>query len=235
LAASVYRMVGLNKDEELGANQIDLGGIDKILSANSDRLVSSSGLNKFKLLGIVASEGLSHSTTGLEQRLDFSQRCTAYCNDYWRKPLLRVFRLACKTANSPTSGRLPSGLAVDFPNNLVVTADEWSKLRNDNSLWAEKLINLGVINKLEVRNAFFAATDLESQLVPNLILDQTFTDKLMQEELKAIPVQKISNQTQTIPTVDKQEDSKTKLEKAIESLASVDETDLDTAMKDLVN
>lgn len=189
LAASVYRMVGLNKDEELGANQIDLTGIDKILSANSDRLVASSGLNKFKLLGIVASEGLSHSTTGLEQRLDFSQRCTAYCNDFWRKPLLRVLRLACKTANSPTNGRLPSGLAVDFPNNLVVTADEWSKLRNDNSLWAEKLINLGVITKSEVRTAFFLATDLESQLVPNLILDENFTAKLLAEELKQQSVQ----------------------------------------------
>ena len=192
LAASVYRMVGLNKDEELGANQIDLTGIDKILSANSDRLVASSGLNKFKLLGIVASEGLSHSTTGLEQRLDFSQRCTAYCNDFWRKPLLRVFRLACKTPNSPTSGRLPTGLAVDFPNNLIVRADEWAQLRNDNSLWAEKLVNLGVISKSEVRAAFFSFTDLESQLVPNLILDQTFTDRLIKEDLNPpLPVQPV--------------------------------------------
>jgi len=234
LASSVYRMVGLNRDEELGSNQIDLTGIDKILSANSDRLVASSGLNKFKLLGIVASEGLSHSTTGLEQRLDFSQRCGAYCNDFWRKPLLRVYRLACKTANSPTNGKLPRGLQVDFPNNLIVRADEWAQLRNDNSLWAEKLINLGVISKSEVRQSFFAATDLESQLVPNLILDQTFSDRLMQEAINPPPSVSPVQPVQTIPTVDKQENAKTKLEKAIESLASVDETDLTIAMEDLV-
>ena len=181
LVSSIYRMIGLNTDEELGSNQIDLSNVDKILEANVSRLVAASGLNRFKILGTPSSEGLGGTRAGLENRLDFSQRSHAYSCEFWKPHLMKIFRLFCQVKNSPTSGRLPNGLDVNFPPNLTLFPHEVADLRKTNCEWAQIAVTLGLVSKKEVRQAFFSATDLESQLVPNLILDEQFTSQLMDE------------------------------------------------------
>jgi hypothetical protein len=246
LVSSIYRMIGLNENEELGSNQIDLGNVDKVLAANVDRLVAASNLNRFKILGTPASEGLGQSSRGLENRLDFSQRSHSFCVEYWKDHLLRIYRLACKVQGSPTNGKLPSGLDIEFPTNLQIFPDEWGELRKNNSDWAEKLVNLGVISKTEVRLAFFGATGLEAQLIPNIVLNEDFTKKLEESDLKEseeMPKAKSENLSEEdlgqkdsdpIEPKNKSRINLSSIEKALQTLSEVTEDDLDRSMEDLV-
>lgn len=181
LLQSIYRMVGLGTDESLSALQIDLGSVDTILKANLSELVASSGITRQKLLGESAQEGLGQSSRGLESRLEHSQRCLNYSKQFWHDHLLRFYSLICKTQELVGSTPI-TGLSIYFPPNLELFPQEIAELRKLNSEWAQTLTNLGILTKPEIRETFTPSNLLE-QLVPNIVMDQRYTEQLKEEIL----------------------------------------------------
>jgi Protein of unknown function (DUF1073)/Inorganic Pyrophosphatase len=179
--SSIYRMIGMNCDEELGAVQIGLEGVDKILEANDSELLVQTGIVRYKLFGQPAITGLSQASSGLEQKIDHAQRCTEWSRNAWQQHLERVYNLACLSKDSPSKGRSVKGLSVNLTTYPELSPNDWALLRKQNSEWALPFLQDGVISKNEVRQSFFASNDLSSQLVPNLQLHDEFTKKLMEE------------------------------------------------------
>jgi hypothetical protein len=215
--ASIYRMVGMNPDEELGAVQIDLNGVDKLLELNDSELIAESGLPRYKLFGESAKAGLSQSDSGLQQKLDYAQRCTAWSNKHWREHLRRLYNLACRCKDSPTSGREIRGLDVILKTNPTLSPLDWATLRKQNTEWALPTIAAGVLEKTEIREALFAPIDVDQQLIPNITLNEKVTEKMVGDLQRRLDIRDLRRKS-----VD--EDLRRKLENSDPVLEQIDDS-----------
>jgi Protein of unknown function (DUF1073) len=183
LLANSHKMVGMNQNETLGALQIDLNGVDKVLAANDTELLAQSDMVRYKLFGESAHSGLSQSSAGIEQKIDHADRSSRWANDHWADHLTRVYSLVCLAKDSPSGGRRLKGLSVAMRTHPDLSPVEWAELRKLNSEWAIPFINAGVVTKEEIRMSFFDGSKLDSQLIPNLQLHEEYTQQLRDEIL----------------------------------------------------
>lgn len=183
MSKSVLKGLAMDaKNEDVGFISRNYTGVESILKTMMDYLVAETGMVRYKVLGTANAAGLGAEGRGLQDRLEHSLKMATWQRFCWRDNLLYCLRIGLLAQNSPTSGKLPKNLGIQFPPVYELTPEEIAKLYESNVTWVNNAIASGVIGKLEARLSLFGSS--EAILNPQLQLDDRITE-MMEEEVQA--------------------------------------------------
>lgn len=204
MSKSVLKGIAMDaKNEDAGFINRNYGGVQNILETMEGYLVSATGMVRSKILGTSNRAGLGAEGRGVQDRLEHSLKLSSWQRFCWRDNLIYVLRLALLAKDSPTKGRLPKKLNVQFPPVLELSPDEIGELYNSNVNWAKTAIDAGMITQLEARLSLFSGTD--AVLNPQIMLDERVTAQMEQQaNLIRQPLTEPDNGFQT-PNVNSQD------------------------------
>jgi len=132
----------------------NFGGTSEAIDRIMDAIAFYSDVPRYKIFGQSTGGGLGSSAQeGMEER-DWDGRLTAWRSQNWATPYLYLGKLALLAKDGVSRGRLLPGLGVSIPSCLKKSTEEKLSQLDQFATAAQKFIAMGVLDPMEVRQAF---------------------------------------------------------------------------------
>lgn len=179
------------KNEDVGFIHRNYTGVKDILELLIDHMVAESRMVRFKVLGTANRAGLGAEGRGIQDRCEHALKIKAWQRVTWRDHILYILRLALLAKDSPTKGRMPKTLGIQFPIVLDLTPAEIAELYATNVSWAKEAVTNNLLDPLEARIGLFGSNELI--LNPMMTLDERLNQYLEDQLDKKIDNAKENN------------------------------------------
>jgi hypothetical protein len=154
-------------------------GVDPLLNQLQDAFVSEADVPRHRLMGASSRAGLGAEGRGIQDRMEWASLVSAWQQQNWHSHLMHLVKIALSAKDGPTGGRVPEGFGVQFPSILQLDPLEQATAAKT---WGETFsgaITAGILTPLEVRESVYKPNEWPT--VPNVNLDERFTDQLSEQ------------------------------------------------------
>ena len=180
LSKSVLNTIVLDAEDESYENlTTTLSGVDTMLKAIDNRMVSATGMPHTLILGDGASGIFSGGRQEEQQHADFIKR---HQLDSLKRPTNQWNRILMASRKGPTKGKILPGLGWTFRPIFQLDDNEKAELRGKNAVTDQIYIQNGVLDQSEIRESRFAGDEYGMEISIDSELDEELANKELEPQ-----------------------------------------------------